>query len=267
MGYEAIREQTLARQKETGHRAAGHRAAAAQPDRHAADQDRAGRQAVPGGGLHPAVGLALRRREAPVPPDGRGVRGLPRPRRPPDRAAAGLPGGDRPAGKHPGHPGLRQRRQRGGRPERLGQRERSSSTGSPTTSPEPRDASTSSAARRPTTITRPGGRWPSTPRSRCGSGTSSTAARPTRASSPGRRALGHAGRSAHQYHHAIDIVPTILDCLGVDAPGTIKGHTQSKFDGVSMRYSLEDAKPRPPGRRSSTRCSAPAPSGMKAGRR
>jgi arylsulfatase A-like enzyme len=52
--------------------------------------------------------------------------------------------------------------------------------------------------------------------------------------------LGHGGEIRHQYHHAIDIVPTILDCLGVDAPETIKGHTQSPFDGVSMRYALED---------------------------
>jgi N-sulphoglucosamine sulphohydrolase, C-terminal len=50
-----------------------------------------------------------------------------------------------------------------------------------------------------------------------------------------------------QYHHAIDIVPTILDCLGVQAPETIKGHVQSAFDGVSMRYSFNDAAA--PGRR------------------
>ena len=52
--------------------------------------------------------------------------------------------------------------------------------------------------------------------------------------------LGHAGEIRHQYHHAVDIVPTVLDCLGVTAPDTIKGHTQSRFDGVSMRYTLED---------------------------
>jgi arylsulfatase A-like enzyme len=52
--------------------------------------------------------------------------------------------------------------------------------------------------------------------------------------------LGHGGEIRHQYHHAIDIVPTILDCLGVAAPDAIKGHTQSRFDGASMRYSFED---------------------------
>src|SRR5690348_3325806 len=48
------------------------------------------------------------------------------------------------------------------------------------------------------------------------------------------------GEIRHQYHHAIDIVPTILDVLGVEAPATIKGHVQSRFDGVSMRYSVDD---------------------------
>ncbi|MGA8716649.1 MAG: arylsulfatase [Solirubrobacteraceae bacterium] len=43
----------------------------------------------------------------------------------------------------------------------------------------------------------------------------------------------------HQYHHAIDITPTILDCLGVESPETIKGHVQSSFDGISMRYSFD----------------------------
>jgi arylsulfatase len=49
------------------------------------------------------------------------------------------------------------------------------------------------------------------------------------------------GEIRHQYHHAIDIVPTILDVLGIDAPDQIKGYTQSHFGGVSMRYSFDDA--------------------------
>ena len=46
------------------------------------------------------------------------------------------------------------------------------------------------------------------------------------------------GEIRDQYHHAIDLVPTILDVLGVEAPETIKGHTQTPFDGVSMREQL-----------------------------
>ncbi len=49
------------------------------------------------------------------------------------------------------------------------------------------------------------------------------------------------GELRTQYHHAIDLVPTVLDILGVDAPETIKGHVQSHFDGVSMRSSFDDA--------------------------
>ena len=55
-----------------------------------------------------------------------------------------------------------------------------------------------------------------------------------------------AGMPAHgelreQYHHAVDITPTILDVLGVQPPERIKGHVQSPFDGVSMRYGFADA--------------------------
>ena len=49
------------------------------------------------------------------------------------------------------------------------------------------------------------------------------------------------GQIRHQYHHAIDLVPTILDVLDVEMPTEIKGYTQSPMDGVSMRYSFDDA--------------------------
>jgi arylsulfatase A-like enzyme len=52
--------------------------------------------------------------------------------------------------------------------------------------------------------------------------------------------LGHAGEVRHQYHHAIDLVPTVLDLLAVTPPETIKGYAQVPFDGVSMRYCFED---------------------------
>ncbi|WP_120339050.1 arylsulfatase [Cryobacterium soli] len=49
------------------------------------------------------------------------------------------------------------------------------------------------------------------------------------------------GELREQYHHAVDIVPTILDVLGVHAPERLKGHVQSHIDGVSMRYGFADA--------------------------
>jgi len=53
--------------------------------------------------------------------------------------------------------------------------------------------------------------------------------------------LAARGELRPQYHHAVDIVPTILDVLGVEPPARIKGHEQSDFDGVSMRYSFDAA--------------------------
>ena len=45
-----------------------------------------------------------------------------------------------------------------------------------------------------------------------------------------------------QYHHAIDIVPTILECIGIEMPDEIKGYTQEPIQGVSMCYSFDGAK-------------------------
>ena len=60
-----------------------------------------------------------------------------------------------------------------------------------------------------------------------------------------------AGRKARgeirdQYYHAIDIVPTILDLLGVEAPETIKGHTQSPRWRQHARAASTTRRPRPP---------------------
>jgi arylsulfatase len=46
----------------------------------------------------------------------------------------------------------------------------------------------------------------------------------------------------HQYHHAIDIVPTILAATGIESPPVVNGYTQSPIQGVSMSYSFDDAK-------------------------
>src|SRR5215472_17062412 len=51
-----------------------------------------------------------------------------------------------------------------------------------------------------------------------------------------------AGAVRDEYHHCVDIVPTILDCCGVQAPAVIKGYAQTPIQGVSMRYSFDDPK-------------------------
>ena len=111
-GYEAAREQTLARQKELGIVPRGDRAAPDQPDRYTGDPDRPRRQTISRRGHNAALGLALRGREAAIRADGRGVRGLPRPCRRSDRPATHVPRGDRAAREHVDRPRLRQRGQR-----------------------------------------------------------------------------------------------------------------------------------------------------------
>jgi arylsulfatase A-like enzyme len=44
-----------------------------------------------------------------------------------------------------------------------------------------------------------------------------------------------------QYHHAIDIVPTIIDCAAIDLPQVVNGHAQAPLHGVSMRYTFAAA--------------------------
>ena len=45
-----------------------------------------------------------------------------------------------------------------------------------------------------------------------------------------------------QFHHVIDIVPTILEATGIKAPETVNGITQRPIEGVSMAYTFADAK-------------------------
>ena len=49
------------------------------------------------------------------------------------------------------------------------------------------------------------------------------------------------GEIRTQYAHAIDMVPTVLDALGIEAPAVIKGVTQSPIEGVSFVHTFDDA--------------------------
>jgi arylsulfatase A-like enzyme len=42
-----------------------------------------------------------------------------------------------------------------------------------------------------------------------------------------------------QFHHVVDIVPTVYELLDIPAPQVVNGFTQDPFDGVSMAYSLD----------------------------
>ncbi|WP_456634500.1 arylsulfatase [Bradyrhizobium sp. USDA 10063] len=50
-----------------------------------------------------------------------------------------------------------------------------------------------------------------------------------------------AGGIRHQFHHMIDIVPTILDVTGIPAPKMVNGIAQKPIEGVSMAYTFDKA--------------------------
>jgi arylsulfatase A-like enzyme len=56
-----------------------------------------------------------------------------------------------------------------------------------------------------------------------------------------------AGGIRTQFHHVIDIVPTILEAVGLPAPVSVNGVAQRPIEGVSMAYTWDDANA--PGRR------------------
>ena len=52
-----------------------------------------------------------------------------------------------------------------------------------------------------------------------------------------------------QFHHVIDIVPTILEATGIPAPDTINGIKQRPIEGVSMVYTWDKANANAPSKR------------------
>lgn len=49
------------------------------------------------------------------------------------------------------------------------------------------------------------------------------------------------GEVCTQYAHAIDMVPTVLEALGLEPPESIKGVTQSPIEGVSFAHTFKNA--------------------------
>ena len=48
------------------------------------------------------------------------------------------------------------------------------------------------------------------------------------------------GESRHQFHHIIDVAPTLLEAARVPQPTMVHGVTQAPIEGVSMAYSFDD---------------------------
>ena len=58
--------------------------------------------------------------------------------------------------------------------------------------------------------------------------------------------INDVGGIRRQFHHVIDIVPTILEATGIPAPDTINGIKQRPMDGVSMAYTWDKANANAP---------------------
>jgi len=61
--------------------------------------------------------------------------------------------------------------------------------------------------------------------------------------------INDVGGIRRQFHHLIDIVPTILEATGIPAPDSINGIKQRPMDGVSMKYTWDKANADVPSRR------------------
>lgn len=53
--------------------------------------------------------------------------------------------------------------------------------------------------------------------------------------------IGDPGGIRRQFHHFIDVVPTILEATGIPAPETLNGIQQRPMDGVSLAYTWDKA--------------------------
>jgi arylsulfatase len=61
--------------------------------------------------------------------------------------------------------------------------------------------------------------------------------------------INDVGGIRRQFHHLIDIVPTILEAAAIPAPETLNGTKQRAMDGVSMAYTWDKANADAPSRR------------------
>lgn len=55
------------------------------------------------------------------------------------------------------------------------------------------------------------------------------------------RRIKASGQVRSQFHHVIDIAPTIYEAIGITPPPSVDGVAQQPIDGISMVYSFDDA--------------------------
>lgn len=63
------------------------------------------------------------------------------------------------------------------------------------------------------------------------------------------RRISDGGAVRSQFHHVIDVMPTILELVGIPEPATVNGVAQKPIEGVSMAYSFAPAAAGEPSRR------------------
>jgi len=61
--------------------------------------------------------------------------------------------------------------------------------------------------------------------------------------------INDVGGIRNQFHHMIDIVPTILEAAGIRAPETVDGIRQKPIEGVSIAYTFDKANASAPSKR------------------
>ncbi len=238
MGYEAYRDGVLERQKAMGLLPEGVELSPRDPYADTTSHD--GKTWSLNDRVRPWDSLSVGRAAA-VLADGRGLRRFPEPRRPPAGSPARLPGGQRRTRQHDHRPGLRQRGIGRGRAERLGQREQvlqrhpGLHRGEPQAHrragehedlqplPDGLGVGLQHAVQAVEAVRQLRGRD----------------GRPLIVAWP--KGVKAAGEYRRQYTHAIDIVPTLYECLGIEMPEVVNGYTQSQLDGVSFRATLDDA--------------------------
>ena len=50
------------------------------------------------------------------------------------------------------------------------------------------------------------------------------------------------GAIREQFHHVTDVLPTVLETLGIEAPSSVRGETQIPIAGTSFNYAFDDAE-------------------------
>jgi hypothetical protein len=79
------------------------------------------------------------------------------------------------------------------------------------------------------------------------------------------RGISSHGAIRRQFHHVIDVAPTLYDILRIEAPTHYRGRVQMPLHGISVAYTFDGDEPTPRTPNTSS-WSAIVPSGSVAGR-